>query len=190
MVQSTASGTLTLTPPTEQDKVGDIVLYVMSLNNMLNLKSSQLIYQGEIVVELLPTNSEINNGDYAGIITYGPDDPNPTSDIDYTTIDGVQVSEYKTGISFQGNAKASSSFSADSLLGPMAGKTIADFTTALEAGEISVVVRTEAYPQGELVGTLSSKALPPAAEQVITSSAVSMTVGTVAAGLVAFFGTF
>lgn len=192
VVMSDASGSLTLLPPINQDNEGEIVLYVFTISNILDLTSSQILQEGEIVAQLVPTNTEIDNADYAGIITYSTDeDPNPLSDIEETTIDGVDVTEYKGGYTTTGTKQISSSLNADSLLGPMAGKSINDFEAALKAGNLTVVVRTVAYPSGELVGDIKSKELPPpakaVAEDVSSSARLATMAGGMMAGLIALF---
>lgn len=185
-----ASGSLVLLPPTNQDNAGQIVLYVFSIDNILGLTSSQILQDGEIVAELVPTNTEINNADYAGIITYSESqDANPLADVETTEIDGVEVSQYKSP-GYTGSNKISSSIDNASLLGPMAGKTMKDFEAALVAGNLTVVVRTTAYENGELVGDIVSKSIPapaPVKKEVVSSSRMSTMAGGVMAGVAALF---
>lgn len=190
VVTTQASGSLVLTPPTNQDNVGEIVLYVFSIDNILGLTSAQILQDGEIVAELVPTNTEIDNADYAGIITYSEsEDPNPLSDVELTTIDGVEVSQYKSP-GYTGSTKISSSIDNASLLGPMEGKTMKEFEAALAAGNLTVIVRTEAYKNGELVGDITSKSVPapvPVKKEVVSSSRMTTMVGGVMAGVAALF---
>jgi len=58
---------------------------------------------GDIVVEILPTNTEIDNADYAGIIRYGSDDESAFSTTE--VVDGVTVYKEPVTINAQG-AKA------------------------------------------------------------------------------------
>jgi len=183
---SDASGSLVLLPPTNQGNEGSIVLYVLSLDNILGLTSAQILQGGEIVAELVPTNTQINNADYAGIITYSEsEDANPLADVEETTIDGVTVSQFKSP-GYTGSNKVSSSIDESSLLGPMEGKTIKDFEAALMAGNLTVVVRTEAYDKGELVGDIVSQDVPaPIKQEVLSSSRIATMAGGVMAGVAA-----
>lgn len=184
-----AGGSLVLTPPTNQDDVGEIVFYNLYAENLVDFTSSQILMGGEIVVTLAPTNTEVDNADYSGIITYGEDDQSPTSETETVTVDGVEIEQYKSGVTFNGKAKVSSSFSADDLMGPMEGKTIADFESAMEAGELTVVLRTAAYPNGLLTGDLkANSASNPAAEAIISEkSSASKTVLSVGAVVASLF---
>jgi hypothetical protein len=58
---------------------------------------------GEIVVEILPTDTEIDNADYAGIIRYGSDDESAFSTTE--VVDGVTVYKEPVTINAEG-AKA------------------------------------------------------------------------------------
>lgn len=184
-----AGGSLVLTPPTNQDDVGEIIFYNLIVENLVDFTSSQILMNGEIVVAVAPTDTDVDNADYSGIITYGEDDENPTSDVETATVDGVEILQYKDGVTFNGKAKISSSFSADDLMGPMEGKTIADFESAMAAGELTAVVRTAAYPKGLLTGDLkATSASNPAAEAIVSEkSSASKTVLSIGAAVAALF---
>lgn len=189
VVAEKASGSVVFLPPTNQDNQGQIILYVFNIKDILGLTSSQVLLDGQIVAELVPTNTQINNADYAGIITYSEgEDPNPFSDVEETTIDGVTVSQVKSP-GYTGTNQVSSSINQDSLLGPLEGKTIDDLLAAFKTGNLSVIVRTEAYPDGELAGDIVSKDLPaPVKAEVAGSSSFMATMTTgVIAGITALF---
>lgn len=185
-----ASGSLVLLPPINQDNVGELVLYVFTISDILKMTSSQILLGGEIVAEVIPTNTEIDNADYAGIITYSEsEDPNPVSDLEEVTIDGVKVSQYKDGYTTTGKQQFSGSLDDASLLGPLEGKTIKDFEAALKAGNLTVVVRTESYKDGELVGDIKSEDLPAPVKAAVakSSSRLATIAGGVLAGVTALF---
>ena len=189
VVAEKAAGSVVFLPPVNQDNQGTIILYVFNIKDILGMTSSQVLMDGQIVAELVPTNTAIDNADYAGIITYSEDaDPNPFSDVEETTIDGVTVSEIKAP-GYTGTTQTSSSINQDSLLGPLEGKTIDDLLAAFKAGKLSVVVRTEAYPDGELAGDIVSKDLPaPVKAEIAGSSSFMATMTTgVIAGITALF---
>eukprot|EP00889_Picochlorum_renovo_P006676 jgi/Picre1/33706/NNA_001185.t1 len=160
-----AGGSLVLTPPTNQDDVGEIIFYNLIVENLVDFTSSQILMDGEIVVAVAPTDTDVDNADYSGIITYGEDDENPSSDVETATVDGVEILQYKDG------------------------KTIADFESAMAAGELTAVVRTAAYPKGLLTGDLkATSASNPAAEAIISEkSSASKTVLSIGAAVAALF---
>lgn len=73
-------------------------------------------------------------------------------------------------------------------MGPLEGKTIADFEKALAAGELYAVVRTSANPDGEIGATIETKAAPaPIAEIIENSSVARFSFAAVVGGIIALF---
>ena len=62
--------------------------------------------------------------------------------------------ELKAG-SFTGTL-AEGTIVADSLVGPMQGKTVADLVNQMRAGNACIVVHTQAHPDGEILGKIHS----------------------------------
>lgn len=65
-----------------------------------------------------------------------------------------------------GTLKFPGKFDATQLAGPLAGKTLADFTAAAASGNIYVNVHSTDYPAGVVRGTLTSKSVPSGAEKL------------------------
>jgi hypothetical protein len=156
------SASILIFPAEKMGGVDNVNLYEMVLEKQDGLSSAQILYNGSIIVSLLPTDNTVNNDDYAGIITYSvEEDNNPLSEVEEITIDGVTVPQYKEpGATFLGKAKASSSFTPEDFVGEFEGKSQSDFNAALAAGELSAIVRSFAYPDGELESTLKSTEFP------------------------------
>lgn len=158
--------------------------YTWCVADIPGLQSAQILDKkgGAIVVSLVPTDTTINNADYTGIITYNSEDPAPNSPTEQNTALGVQ--QFKApGVTVSSSGYVfSSSFNQDSLMGPMQGKTIADFEGALSTGDLYVVVRTVSSGDSEFMGNnIKSKAVQPS-----SASKVGFTMGAVAAGVMAF----
>lgn len=180
-----AAGSLVVLPPEDVANDKDVSLYVMTLENQDGLSGAQITYKGDIIVQLLPTNDAIENTvDYTGITVYDDSNPSPASGVEQVDIGGVTVEQYKApGYSFVGSATKSSSFNPSTFLGAFAGKTQADFDAALAAGDLEVVVRSYAYPDGEMTGTLKAVDVPPAATAAVTAPTEKPSSATVASAL-------
>jgi len=76
-------------------------------------------------------------------------DPDPLDGEGILTIYGGPTrSDVFTGVVTQG------SFTADQLVGPLRGKTVADFVALFKAGSVYLNVGTTGHPSGEIRGQL------------------------------------
>lgn len=55
-----ASGSVTILSPETVANLDNVSLYTMSLSNQDGLSSAQIMYKGGVVVQLLPTNTNID----------------------------------------------------------------------------------------------------------------------------------